>query len=57
MIVRLEEPTRKRESEFLTAVRGSHQFFSGWVNPPTQSVEYRAHLKRCRDRPLRSGGS
>ena len=29
------------------AIRGSHRFASGWAKSPTQSVEYRADLKRC----------
>jgi len=46
--VQLEKPSRRREGEFLAAVRRSRGLHRGWVSPPRTAKAYRAYLERSR---------
>jgi ribosomal-protein-alanine N-acetyltransferase len=46
--VYLEEPNRRREQEFLEAVRRSRALHRGLVSPPRTREQYRAYLAKLR---------
>ena len=50
----LEKPSRRRQREFLAAVRRSQALHRGWVRPPRSIVAYRTYLRRFR-RPTDAG--
>jgi ribosomal-protein-alanine N-acetyltransferase len=52
--VRLEQPTVRREQEFLAAVHRSRAFLGRWAAPPSTAAGYRAYVRRLR-RPTHQG--
>jgi ribosomal-protein-alanine N-acetyltransferase len=52
--VRLEQPSLRRQREFLAAVRGSRRVLGSWAAPPSTPAAYRAYVRRLR-RPTHVG--
>ena len=52
--VRLERASRRRQREFLAAVRRSRRLHARWVAPPASAPAYRTYLARLR-RPTHLG--
>ena len=49
----LENPSRRRMSEFLTLAQQSRSFHRGWVSAPTTETAFLTYLTKCRVRSFR----